>query len=565
MKTFQLHEKAQIIFKKETYTFEKIRKEMDGYKSALCGIQSAAVVLDRTAELLILLMAMLEAGITFLPLEYNAATDRLNYMLHDSDVEAVITNEKYESKLKHSNKKILEAIVRNDLSNATASSGNEKAYILYTSGSTGNPKGVIIPRSALKNFMEGVSNLIPFTPEKRIACLTTISFDIFILESIMALCKGLTVVLADEEEQKNPRLMARLIIENKVDILQMTPSRMQLLFHHNKTLDFLRYVQIIMIGGETFPLEMLNQLQKHTKAKIYNMYGPTETTIWSCIADLTKSKFINVGFPIQNTEIFILDDNHKIVQNGTIGEIAISGAGLALGYINLNSLTKEKFTYLTEIEKQVYLTGDLGKILPDHSLQYVGRVDNQIKLRGHRIELEEIESTLNGFSEIQQSIVVVENGELTNNLIAFYTGKKNLEKQNLISFIERKLPDYMVPSRFIYMTQFPLTANGKIDRKQLLVMCSCQNENSQIHNDNNSGVADKVIALISDMTGQKNNKLSGSTTLTELGLDSITFIKLIVNLEEMFDFEFDDNMLLFTAYPNIQTMIDYVDENRNND
>ncbi len=561
MNNFKLHNEAKIIFNNKIYLYKEIRRQMDIYQSALSGIGSAAVMVDRSVELLILLMAMLESGITFLPIDHSNAVNRTNYMLQDSQMEVVITNEKYYDTLEYPNKIIFEHLKEGKLPEPSGGS-DSIAYILYTSGSTGIPKGIMVSWSALENFMEGVSEVVPLSPGKKIACLTTVSFDIFLLESVVALCKGLTVILANEEEQKSPRHMVRLIKREKAEILQMTPSRLQLLFHADDTLDFLKNIQIIMLGGEQLPLEMLQRLQRNSKVEIYNMYGPTETTIWSSIAYLTKSKSVHIGLPIKNTDIYILDENHHIVLDGTVGEIAISGQGLSLGYVNLETETKEKFIFLPEANKKVYLTGDLGSISKDHFLHYVGRVDNQIKLRGYRIELEEIETVLNGFDTIEQAVVTVEEGKQANRLIAFYVAQKDVDRQQLTDWLKSRLPDYMLPACYIRITQFPLTLNGKIDRKQLRVNDLLPQTNEpDLLVEENSEVASKVISLISEMTNVKNNSITCKTTLTELGIDSITFIKLIVNLEEMFGFEFDDQMLLFTAFPNIQTMIDYVEEN----
>ena len=212
----------------------------------------------------------------------------------------------------------------------------------------------------------------------------------------MALNKGLTVVLADEEEQRNPKLMAKFIQDNAVDIIQMTPSRMQLLLNYDKELICLKSVKEIMIGGEAFPFGLLQTLQEKTTARIYNMYGPTETTIWSTISNLTYKDHIDIGRPIKNTEIYIMDDSLTLLPSGQIGEICIGGKGLAKGYVGRDDLTAEKFIYLPQKPNvRVYRTGDMGRHLPDGDLEYLGRTDNQVKIRGHRVELEEIESHLN--------------------------------------------------------------------------------------------------------------------------------------------------------------------------
>lgn len=196
-----------------------------------------------------------------------------------------------------------------------------------------------------------------------------------------ALYKGLTVVLANDDEQRSPKLMAKLIQDNDVDMIQMTPSRMQLLLNHDKELSCLKNAKEIMIGGEPFPLSLLRTLQEKTTAKIYNMYGPTETTIWSTVSELTNKDRIDIGHPIKNTEIYIVDENLSILPDGEAGEICIAGKGLAKGYVNRDDLTAEKFIYLLQKpDVRVYRTGDLGCYLPDGDFEYLGRTDNHWSL-----------------------------------------------------------------------------------------------------------------------------------------------------------------------------------------
>ena len=286
----------------------------------------------------------------------------------------------------------------------------------------------------------------------------------------MALQKGLTVVLANEDEQRNPKLMAKLIQNNAVDMIQMTPSRMQLLLNHDKELSCLQNVKEIMIGGESFPLSLLKTLQEKTSAKIYNMYEPTETTIWSAVSDLTVKKRIDIGHPIKNTEIYIVDENLYILPSGQAGEICISGKGLAKGYVGRDNLTSEKFLCLPQKpDIKVYRTGDMGRYLPDGDLEYLGRTDNQVKIRGHRIELEEIENHINQYNGIKQSVVVaLEISETDKILNAFFTSENEVDSKDIKDYLSLKLPDYMIPVRFKRVEEFIQTVNGKIDRKRVL-------------------------------------------------------------------------------------------------
>lgn len=385
------------------------------------------LILDRNKSLISAMYNCLNKKITYVPVDPNYPSSRIEKILNDAEVNTVITHKKYIEKVRGINAICIDENEYVDFDVVIAE--NNISYILFTSGSTGTPKGVEVTREGLFNFIEGISEIIDFSPEKRIACFTTVAFDIFFLESIMALYKGLTVILANEEEQRNPRFMAQLIRDNAVDMVQMTPSRMQLLLNHDKELSCLKNVKEIMIGGEPFPLSLLHTLQEKTTAKIYNMYGPTETTIWSTVSDLTCKDRIDIGRPIKNTEIYIVDGNLSILPAGEVGEICVAGKGLAKGYVGRDDLTKEKFIYLSQNhDVRVYRTGDVGRYLPDGDLQYLGRTDNQVKIRGHRIELEEIETHLNQFEGINQSVVIAtEKSETDKVLEAFYTSDNHID------------------------------------------------------------------------------------------------------------------------------------------
>jgi amino acid adenylation domain-containing protein len=529
------------------------------------GIPIVGLLSDRNAELLYLIQALFDNGIAFVTIDPLFPQERIQYIIRDSGIKTIITQEKYKDQLPD-----VETITFDDTQDYPPKHyddyiGNDTAYILYTSGSTGMPKGVEVTRDALLNFIEGVSEIIDFSAGKQIACLTTVSFDIFFLESLMALHKGLTVVLANEDEQRNPKLMAKLIQENKIDMIQLTPSRMQLLSNHDKSLSCLKNVKEIMIGGESFPLSLLKTLQENTTAKIYNMYGPTETTIWSTVSDLTNKDRVDIGQPIKNTEIYIVDESLYILPNGQAGEICIAGKGLAKGYVGRNDLTAENFIYLPQNpEIKVYRSGDLGRYRDGGNLEYLGRTDNQVKVRGYRIELEEIESYLNQFKGVNQSVVIaLETSDTDKILQAFYTSANNINAKEISDYLSTKIPPYMIPSIFKRIEEFIQTANGKIDRKRVLecIEIKSDKEISQTSaSDELNVVQRRAFEIIIESLSKKSiENISIEMDFNSIGLDSITFIKTIVALEGEFDFEFDDEMLLITKFPTIRTMIDYVE------
>lgn len=521
-----------------------------------------ALVLDRNKSLISAMYNCFNKQITYVPVDPSYPLSRIEKILNEAEVNTVITHERYIEKVRDANVICIDENEYVDFD--VVNTKNNLSYILFTSGSTGTPKGVEVTREGLFNFIEGISSIIDFSHKKRIACLTTVSFDIFFLESIMALYKGLTVILANEEEQRNPRFMAQLIRDNAVDMVQMTPSRMQLLLNHDKELSCLKNVKEIMIGGEPFPLSLLHTLQEKTTAKIYNMYGPTETTIWSTVSDLTCKDRIDIGRPIKNTEIYIVDGNLSMLPAGEVGEICIAGKGLAKGYVGRDDLTKEKFIYLSQNhDVRVYRTGDVGCYLPDGNLQYLGRTDNQVKIRGHRIELEEIETYLNQFEGINQSVVIAtEKSEIDKVLEAFYTSDNHIDTKDIISYLSLKLPDYMIPVIFRRVESFIQTANGKIDRKRVSECVEINEENSLSKDWNTTNLNDtqaKIFQVIASNLNSEIEDVALETGFSDAGIDSITFIKIIVDLESEFDFEFDDEMLLITAFPTIKSMIEYVE------
>ena len=513
--------------------------------------KSVALLMKRLPKLIYTICDCFERKITFIPIDPTYPKDRIQYVIDNSMPDEIISD--------------IDDVDFTPI-NSTSTELKDISYILYTSGSTGNPKGVEISRCALFNFFEGISDVIDFLPGKRIACLTTVSFDIFFLESLMAIYKGLTVVLANEDEQRNPRLMAKFISDNDIDMIQMTPSRMQLLLNHDKELDCLKSVKEIMIGGEPFPFSLLQILQKHTTAKIYNMYGPTETTIWSTVSDLTNKHYVDIGRPIKNTEIYIVDENLYLLPNGQVGEICIAGKGLAKGYVGRADLTAEKFVNLPQNpETRIYRTGDVGRYLDNGDLEHLGRIDNQVKIRGHRIELEEIEAHLNQFLGINQNVVVaVETNETEKTLHAFYTSENNIDTKDISNYLSTKLPDYMIPAVFKRIKEFIQTANGKIDRKRVLECVEIEsiNYDTQTHIENKelTGIQRRILSAIIESLKEKiTDNIPLDTEFNSIGLNSIFFIKTVVTLETEFDFEFDDEKLLITEFPTVMSMIEYVE------
>ena len=521
------------------------------------------ILLNRNNTLLSTILHSFSHGITYIPINPNLPDERIAAMLEESKPDAVITTNEYKNRI-HNCKTI---VVDNDeaIDFESNNPDNEIAYIMYTSGSTGRPKGVMVRRESVYNFIDGISEVIDFSERRSIACLTNVSFDIFFLESVMPLLKGMRVYLATEEEQNNPKAIATLIEKSQVDMLQMTPSRMQLLLNYDKELSCLKNVKDIMIGGEAFPEKLLHTLQEKTNAYIYNMYGPTETTIWTTVSNLTNKDTVDIGKPIKETRVYVADQNLHILQNGEIGEICIAGKGLAKGYVNNEKLTKEKFCHLPEKPNEiVYLTGDLGKVLPSGDLVCLGRTDSQVKIRGHRIELGEIEFFINQVDGIVHAVAAVaEKSENEKIIEAYYTCCKPVIHEQISKHLSKKVPAYMIPAKYYEVDSFELTPNGKIDRKklQLHIIKKLDNKRSSvIAVQNSSKIFEVIAATLSELLAIPANSVRIDEPLSEINLDSLNFVNLVIALETEFGFEFDGDKLLISEFPTVSSLVDYVEE-----
>jgi len=475
------------------------------------GVNSGDIValsVNRSIPMIIGIMGILKAGGAYLPIDPDYPEERKKYILADSGAKILLTWQEIVgvfSPQALSNQPKGTSIHPSTLLPFYPSNPSNLAYIIYTSGSTGKPKGVAITHKNVMNFITAMKVEIKFLPGKTILALTTISFDIFLLETLLPLTCGLKVVIASENHQKDPRLLAGLIMGIKIDILQVTPSRLKLILQGSGNLECLRRLSELIIGGEELPGDLYERLKENNTGqsmKIYNVYGPTETTVWSGLKYLNPDREITIGKPIKNTYIYIVDKDDNLLPVGAAGELCIGGAGVGRGYLNNPELTAEKFclrrpggsfrenrpqdlcksfllkhsdhTPLTTHHSPIYKTGDLAKWLADGEIEFLGRIDYQVKIRGFRIEIGEIESRLLEHKEVKEAVVIAgeKNGDkyLCAYIVSCNTGA--LKKTSSISaqlreFLSAKLPDYMIPSYFMELAEIPLTFNGKVDRKAL--------------------------------------------------------------------------------------------------
>lgn len=466
-----------LIFEDNALTYAEVEKQSNQLAHFLRGKgvtreEVVALKVERSFHMVIGILGILKAGGAYLPVDPNFPPERLNYMLADSKARFILTDKDQQNGETSLNAKVInlqspviwkEKDVRPEISIAP----RDLAYVIYTSGSTGLPKGVMIEHKAVNNFVHGITKAVGLS-YSTILSLTTISFDIFFVETILPLLIGMKVVIANDIEVNEPSLVLDLIHRYKVEVLQATPSRMKIILNDLNDPALLDELSLILVGGEAFPQSLLASLKKLTKARIYNLYGPTETTIWSMVKRLDNTGKITIGKPIGNTRIHILDQHGMLLPVGIPGELYIAGDGLARGYFDKLDLTAERFLDNPfRPGSLMYKTGDIGKWLPNGEIEYIGRNDTQVKIRGYRIETGEIEKCLLKIDQIKEAIVSGNDSKSNRAYLCAYLVGAKLSVSQLRSHLSAYLPDYMIPARFIWLEKMPYTPNGKIDRKAL--------------------------------------------------------------------------------------------------
>ncbi|UYP02567.1 non-ribosomal peptide synthetase DhbF [Bacillus subtilis] len=440
--------------------------------------QFVALALPRSPEMVASMLGVLKTGAAYLPLDPEFPADRISYMLEDAKPSCIITTEEIAASLPDDlavPELVLDQAVTQEIikryspENPDVSvSLDHPAYIIYTSGSTGRPKGVVVTQKSLSNFLLSMQEAFSLGEEDRLLAVTTVAFDISALELYLPLISGAQIVIAKKETIREPQTLAQMIENFDINIMQATPT----LWHALVTSEpeKLRGLRVL-VGGEALPSGLLQALQD-LHCSVTNLYGPTETTIWSAAAFLEEGLqgVPPIGKPIWNTQVYVLDNGLQPVPPGVVGELYIAGTGLARGYFHRPDLTAERFVAdpYGPPGTRMYRTGDQARWRADGSLDYIGRADHQIKIRGFRIELGEIDAVLANHPHIEQAAVVVrEDQPGDKRLAAYVVADAAIDTAELRRYMGASLPDYMVPSAFVEMDELPLTPNGKLDRKAL--------------------------------------------------------------------------------------------------
>jgi amino acid adenylation domain-containing protein len=496
--------------------------EMDVQPGDLVGLMC-----DRSHWLVICMLAIMKTGAAYVPLDPGFPEERLRYIAEDSGMKVLLQQSKFSGKdifpgkTLHFDQALSNGSGSNRFPLINASSA-DTIYVIYTSGSTGKPKGVPITHRSVINLLNSVGNDLRFSSADCFLAVTSYSFDISVLELFLPLINGARLLLADSSVVSNAHLLQQLIEKEQPSVMQATPSLWKMLIEsgwpgqtHLK----------VLCGGERLTPDLGLKLLERS-AELYNMYGPTETTIWSTRKKITTAgELATIGTPVANTQVYITDNHTRLLPPGIAGELLIGGDGLSTGYHNRESLTREKFIANPFRENStLYRTGDIARWLPNGEIEFLGRNDEQVKVRGYRIELGEIEDILQQHPRVKEAVVLLKKWEQEESLVAYYTSEETLATEELISFLMRSLPVFMIPSYFVYLKAMPQTPNGKTDRKALPLPVELHTEESG-YAPAETALQEKLVIMWQDILGRE--KIGRTANFFEMGGHSLKATRLM--------------------------------------
>jgi len=513
-----------VIFEDRTYSYADINeianKLASSLKSEIKKGDIVAIKLERSEKVLIAILATLKLGAAYIPLDVNYPKERIEYMLKDANASKVITEQDFAN---------IQA--ENSGNFKVDTDENEPFYLLYTSGSTGNPKGAMISQKNMMNFYSHFNTIDEFNGINTVISITTVSFDIFVYEAVIPLLFGKTVVMTNEEQQKNPLQVRALIQKHNVDMIQSTPSRMRLILESIGGMESISSIKKVVLAGEQLPLDLKQQIANH-KVQVCNGYGPTETTIFSSYTDITNESIITIGKPLSNTKFLVRDSKNRLLPLGITGELFISGDGVTLGYINNDELTKK--SYLTIDGNTEYKSGDYVKIGFDLNTICEGRKDSQVKIHGLRIELDEINLKLRKIQGIKDAATIVYEDNSVKKIIAFVvSSEEKLTENKIKEKLVKTLPSYMVPQSIIITDALDYTANAKVDKTKLIDKYIKTSLN--LRSDNTEKLSQMETQIIDVIKGTCERDVSVEESFFKAGLDSFDIIRLSVALSNKYN------------------------------
>ena len=549
-------DKKAIVFHDVAHTYLTVDKRTGSLGTVLheCGVKAndfVAVISERSFQLVEGIYGVLKSGGAYVPIDPHYPDERIKNILEECNPKAILVYaEDQNGELLLSRiKKIVEQIdnkgrildlrdeelwSNSDNNYIAETKINDAAYCIFTSGSTGKPKGVVIENCNVVNYVnEDLRNVYGgaiSNETNKILGVTAMTFDIFVTEIILSLIHGMELYLLGDDEEDNIDLVANIVNKNEVNVLQTTPSRIKLYLESSNNNEFLDKFKVILMGGESVPSSLCSKLSKYTDAALVNVYGPSEATVWATMRNITEFNSKNIiGKPMANVQIYILN-KYGICGIGIPGELCIAGDGVARGYLNNNELTNEKFVDNPFGEGKLYHTGDLASWTADGTIEFIGRIDEQVKVRGFRIELEEIENVIRSIEDVKDAVVIARNDEYGDkSLYAYMISNHELNIANIRDIIKRELPDYMIPSYMTQIEKMPLSTNGKLDRKALPKITNIVSDN---YEEPSNEVEEKICGMFEDILSIE--EVGINDNFFYLGGHSLKAIRLINDIVDEF-------------------------------
>ncbi|CAN2255432.1 hypothetical protein STZ1_70082 [Bacillus subtilis] len=532
-------EQMAVVCGHETLTYRELNERSNQIARLLLqkGVQPETIVgimADRSPEMIAGMIGILKSGAAYLPIDPEYPERRIKYLLEDSKTNLILTNR--DDSLKYN----VETVFLNgdfdrySIENIDVNRNPLKyAYVIYTSGSTGKPKGTMITQKGLVNYIYWANKTYVKGDALDFALYSSISFDLTVTSIFTPLISGNKIVVYGNDE--NEPLIRKVFKDKKAGIVKLTPSHLSLI----KDLDnSSSSIKRLIIGGEDLKSDLALKISEsfNHDIEIYNEYGPTEATVGCMIykydTQRDKATSIPIGRPADNVQIYILNDKQEILPIGVVGELYISGDGLADGYLNKPDLTNERFI-LNTAGQRMYRTGDLARKLPDGNIEFLGRIDHQVKIRGYRIELGEIEKEIEKSGKVKENVVVAKADGDNQYLCAYVTLKNGAEIAEVRNFLSCELPEYMVPSAFVALEEIPLTTNGKIDINALPDRHDVPDSRNCYEAPSND-LENMLTTIWEEILDIKN--ISVNTNLFEIGANSLNVMTFVSKLYSKMNF-----------------------------
>ncbi|MBD1227087.1 non-ribosomal peptide synthetase [Xenorhabdus griffiniae] len=566
-------EAVAVVFEDLTLTYQALNAKANqlAYCLQKLGVQAGTrvgICLERSVEMIVGLLGILKAGGAYVPLEPSYPAQRLAYILKDSGVPVVLTQKHHQSIFTHFDGKLLflnaqrtELHSHHVLPNPVGNTPDNLCYVLYTSGSTGTPKGCMLPHSAIVNRLRWMQDKYRLNVTDNVLQKTPYSFDVSVWEFFWPLMAGATLVFAIPEGHKDPDYLIRLIGEQQITTCHFVPSMLNV-FINTRGSEKCVSLARIFTSGEALPYSVLERVNQKLQVKLHNLYGPTEAAIdvsyWE--AEKREDKKTLIGKPIANTQLYIVDDRMNLLPVGAPGELLIGGAGLAKGYLNLPELTEKCFIphpFSCDPTEKVYRTGDLARWSVDGNIEFLGRIDTQVKVRGFRIELGEIEECLKSCDGVKACAVLLKEDAYVGNFISAYVvlhQNMTLSIKELNAFLKQRVPDFMVPAQMNILDELPVTSNGKLDRKALSALETTPLSDKAFV-EPSSAIEQQLADIWKEVLNRK--QIGINDNFFEIGGHSLTAITLLSRIQDLFP-ENKLSLIPFYQAPTITGMIPYL-------